>query len=102
MIVVRFADDMIVGFEHEHEAKAFLQDLQATIGRIWLASMSGTRPATTTRIGELDRDDETKTSGPIVIDVIDDNLIDIGLPGDRCAGPRGARDHPHRAEDADR
>jgi RNA-directed DNA polymerase len=25
MIVVRFADDTIVGFEHEHEAKAFLQ-----------------------------------------------------------------------------
>ena len=27
MIVVRFADDTIVGFEHEHEAKAFLHDL---------------------------------------------------------------------------
>src|SRR5262245_6348653 len=27
MIVVRFADDQIVGFEHEHEAKAFLHDL---------------------------------------------------------------------------
>ena len=27
MIVVRFADDTIVGFEHEHEAMAFLQDL---------------------------------------------------------------------------
>jgi hypothetical protein len=25
MIVVRFADDQIVGFENEHEAKAFLQ-----------------------------------------------------------------------------
>jgi group II intron reverse transcriptase/maturase len=27
VVVVRFADDQIVGFEHEHEAKAFLQDL---------------------------------------------------------------------------
>ena len=27
VIVVRFADDTIVGFEHEHEAKAFLHDL---------------------------------------------------------------------------
>src|SRR5215467_6756069 len=27
MIVVRFADDTIVGFEHEHEARVFLQDL---------------------------------------------------------------------------
>ena len=28
MIVVRYADDTIVGFQHEHEAKAFLHDLQ--------------------------------------------------------------------------
>jgi RNA-directed DNA polymerase len=28
MIVVRFADDTIVGFEHEHEATVFLHDLQ--------------------------------------------------------------------------
>lgn len=27
MIVIRYADDMIVGFQHEHEAKAFLDDL---------------------------------------------------------------------------
>jgi retron-type reverse transcriptase len=27
MIVVRYADDTIVGFQHEHEAKAFLHDL---------------------------------------------------------------------------
>ena len=27
MIVVRFADDTSVAFEHAHEAKAFLQDL---------------------------------------------------------------------------
>ena len=28
VIVVRYADDTIVGFQHEHEAKAFLHDLQ--------------------------------------------------------------------------
>jgi group II intron reverse transcriptase/maturase len=28
VIVIRYADDSIVGFQHEHEAKAFLHDLQ--------------------------------------------------------------------------
>jgi group II intron reverse transcriptase/maturase len=28
VIVVRYADDTIIGFEHEHEARAFLQELQ--------------------------------------------------------------------------
>jgi hypothetical protein len=28
VIVIRYADDTIVGFQHEHEAKAFLHDLQ--------------------------------------------------------------------------
>jgi RNA-directed DNA polymerase len=28
VIVVRYADDTIIGFEHEHEARTFLQDLQ--------------------------------------------------------------------------
>ena len=37
MIVVRFADDTIVGFEHEHEAKAFLQDLQERLRAFELA-----------------------------------------------------------------
>jgi RNA-directed DNA polymerase len=32
VIVVRFADDTIVGFEHEHEAQAFLHDLQERMG----------------------------------------------------------------------
>jgi RNA-directed DNA polymerase len=27
LVVIRYADDTIVGFQHEHEAKAFLQDL---------------------------------------------------------------------------
>jgi RNA-directed DNA polymerase len=37
MIVVRFADDTIVGFEHEHEAKAFLQDLHERMRAFELA-----------------------------------------------------------------
>ena len=37
MIVVRFADDTIVGFEHEHEAKAFLHDLQERLRAFELA-----------------------------------------------------------------
>jgi RNA-directed DNA polymerase len=37
MIVVRYADDQIVGFEHEHEAKAFLHDLQERLRAFELA-----------------------------------------------------------------
>jgi group II intron reverse transcriptase/maturase len=37
MIVVRFADDTIVGFEHEHEAKAFLHDLHERMRSFELA-----------------------------------------------------------------
>ena len=37
MIVGRFADDTIVGFEHEHEAKAFLQDLHERMREFELA-----------------------------------------------------------------
>jgi len=37
MIVVRYADDQIVGFEHEHEAKAFLHDLHARLRAFELA-----------------------------------------------------------------
>ena len=37
MIVVRFADDQIVGFEHEHEAKAFLHDLHERMRAFELA-----------------------------------------------------------------
>jgi group II intron reverse transcriptase/maturase len=32
VIVVRYADDTIVGFQHEHEAREFLQDLQERMG----------------------------------------------------------------------
>ena len=32
VVVVRYADDTIVGFEHEHEARAFLHDLQERMG----------------------------------------------------------------------
>jgi RNA-directed DNA polymerase len=32
MIVIRYADDTIAGFEHEHEARAFLHDLQERMG----------------------------------------------------------------------
>jgi group II intron reverse transcriptase/maturase len=37
MIVVRYADDTIVGFQHEHEAKAFLHDLQERMRAFELA-----------------------------------------------------------------
>jgi group II intron reverse transcriptase/maturase len=32
VVVVRYADDTIVGFEHEHEARAFLHELQERMG----------------------------------------------------------------------
>ncbi|WP_346016232.1 maturase [Bradyrhizobium sp. C-145] len=37
MIIVRFADHTIVGFEHEHEAKDFLQDLHERLRSFELA-----------------------------------------------------------------
>ena len=37
VIVVRYADDTIVGFEHEHEAQAFLHDVQERMGLFDLA-----------------------------------------------------------------
>jgi RNA-directed DNA polymerase len=37
MIVVRYADDQIVGFEHEHEAKAFLHNLHERLRAFELA-----------------------------------------------------------------
>jgi group II intron reverse transcriptase/maturase len=37
MIVVRYADDTIVGFQHEHEAKVFLDDLQERMRAFELA-----------------------------------------------------------------
>jgi group II intron reverse transcriptase/maturase len=37
LIVVRYADDTIVGFQHEHEAKAFLHDLQERMRAFELA-----------------------------------------------------------------
>ena len=36
VIVVRYADDMIVGFEHQHEAEQFLADLKARLARFGL------------------------------------------------------------------
>ena len=35
--IIRYADDFIVGFQHEHEAKAFLQDLQERLRKFELA-----------------------------------------------------------------
>jgi hypothetical protein len=37
VIIVRYADDFIAGFQHEHEAKAFLQDLQERLRKFELA-----------------------------------------------------------------
>jgi len=37
VIVIRYADDTIVGFQHEHEAKTFLHDLQERMRKFELA-----------------------------------------------------------------
>src|SRR5438128_3503761 len=37
MIVIRYADDTIVGFQHEHEAQAFLDDLKERMRKFELA-----------------------------------------------------------------
>ena len=40
VIVVRYADDSIVGFEHRREAEQFLADLKARLARFWTESSS--------------------------------------------------------------
>jgi RNA-directed DNA polymerase len=37
MIIVRYADDTIVGFEHHHDAERFLADLEARLAKFGLA-----------------------------------------------------------------
>jgi group II intron reverse transcriptase/maturase len=37
VIVIRYADDILLGFQHEREARAFLQDLQARLREFELA-----------------------------------------------------------------
>ncbi|MGB6707224.1 MAG: reverse transcriptase domain-containing protein, partial [Pseudolabrys sp.] len=37
MVVIRYADDTIVGFQHEHEARAFLDDLKERMCKFELA-----------------------------------------------------------------
>jgi hypothetical protein len=37
MIIIRYADDTVVGFQHEHEAKAFLDDLKERLRAFGLA-----------------------------------------------------------------
>src|SRR5712671_6226081 len=36
-VVIRYADDTIVGFQHEHEARAFLDDLKERLRKFELA-----------------------------------------------------------------
>src|SRR5258708_35595567 len=37
MIVIRYADDTIVGFQHEHEARTFLDELKERMRKFELA-----------------------------------------------------------------
>ena len=41
MIVIRYADDIVLGFQHEREAQAFLHDLQERLRKFELALPSG-------------------------------------------------------------
>ena len=36
VIVVRYADDFVIGFQHEHEAKACLEELRARFAKFGL------------------------------------------------------------------
>jgi RNA-directed DNA polymerase len=45
VIVVRYADDTIVGFEHQHEAERFLADLKARLARTLRAHPSSRQDA---------------------------------------------------------
>ena len=37
VVIIRYADDVLIGFQHEGEARAFLQDLQERMGKFELA-----------------------------------------------------------------
>ena len=37
MIIVRYADDFIIGFQHEHEARRFLDELRERLGKFALS-----------------------------------------------------------------
>lgn len=37
MVITRYADDVLIGFQHEGEAREFLQDLQERMGKFELA-----------------------------------------------------------------
>jgi len=37
VIVVRYADDFVLGFQHRHEAERFLRELQERMGKFGLA-----------------------------------------------------------------
>src|SRR5881396_3392273 len=45
MIVIRYADDTIVGFQHEHEAQAFLDDLKERMRKVRTGVAPGQNPA---------------------------------------------------------
>ena len=60
MIVVRYADDSIVGFEHRHEAEQFLADL-----KVRLASFGLTLHPDKTRLIEFGR--RAIASGVLVV-----------------------------------
>jgi hypothetical protein len=45
MIVIRYADDTIVGFQHEHEARAFLDDLKERMPQVRTGVAPGQNPA---------------------------------------------------------
>jgi len=44
MIIVRYADDVVVGFEHEDDARGFLDAMRARLEEFML-SLGPTRPA---------------------------------------------------------
>src|ERR1035437_8738691 len=36
VIVVRYADDLVVGFQHQAEAERFLKEFRERLGKVWL------------------------------------------------------------------
>jgi hypothetical protein len=45
VIIVRFADDIVIGFEHEGEARRFLADMRQRNGKVRVVVASGQDPS---------------------------------------------------------
>jgi hypothetical protein len=83
VIVVRYADDSIVGFEHRHEAEQFLADLKERLARFGL----NLHPEKTRLIEfRVEWADLSPGHGAMTLipQLYPQSVSDCGRPGDTC------------------